>query len=113
MYTGSIPVGAFSAQTKWGMSDYRGVSLESSLHQTLGCDCPSPVPKSPTSALCATCGLIYMTSEQYGEFLARCRAEIAALLADTATAEATEPEAERESRRWFKRRRGDVAASTA
>ena len=95
------------------------MSLQKSSHQTLGCDCASPKPKSPDSALCATCGLIYMTSEQYGEHLARCRAEVAALLepqAEPAPA-LTEPETAetpaRESRGWFKRRRSGVVAPAA
>jgi hypothetical protein len=97
------------------------MSLDSSLHQTLGCDCKSPKPKSPGSALCAECGLIHMTSEQYAEHLARCRAEVAAMLEPQAEQSQSQPQTEpvretddeRESRRWFKRRRSGVVAPAA
>lgn len=102
--------------------------MENSAHQTLGCDCDSPSPKSPGSALCAQCGLIYLTAEQYGEHLARCRTEVATLLDPKPEAEAPEPEPEAieveleaepdedppsGSRRWFKRRRNGMAAPAA
>ena len=98
--------------------------MDSSPHQTLGCDCASPTPRSPSSALCAECGLVYMTFEQYDEHLARCRAEVAAILQAEPEVEGVlprveqhettvKPAAERESRRWFKRRRHRAAAPAA
>ena len=91
--------------------------METSPHQTLGCECDSPRPKSPGSALCAECGLIYLTSEQYTKHLARCRAEVAALLEPTAEPEPAQPVTKpefnqargREPRSWLKRRRSSVA----
>ena len=43
---------------------------------TLGCGCEAPAPQQPGSALCATCGLIFLTADEYREHLARSRAAI-------------------------------------
>ena len=95
--------------------------------RTLGCQCETPTPGKPGSALCGGCGLIYLTAEEYGEHLARCRAEARAMGAgirerDTRPSESAErplepagvePDVEvsapdaaeaEGSRRWWRRR---------
>ena len=43
---------------------------------TLGCTCDPPTPRGPKSALCADCGLVYMTSAEYSAFLAERRSAV-------------------------------------
>jgi len=87
--------------------------MESISHQTLGCECDSPKPKSPGSALCAECGLIHLTAEQYDEHLARCRAEVAALFEPKVAEQPQEAPADREPRGWLRRRLSRAAAPAA
>jgi hypothetical protein len=69
----------------------------------LGCTCESPEPRAEGSALCAQCGLVFLTSEEYAEHLARSRAAVEEMLARLPKAvEASQPE-ESGSRRWWRR----------
>ena len=83
----------------------------------LGCTCESPEPRAEGSALCAQCGLVFLTSEEYADHLARSRAAVEDMLARLArgndsdemtdepeAAEQAEPE-ESGSRRWWRRDR--------
>jgi hypothetical protein len=64
---------------------------------TLGCDCEAPLPRGPESALCDACGLVYLTSEEYSEHLARGRTVLAQ------SADADQPGSdEGRSRRWWR-----------
>ena len=85
----------------------------------LGCTCESPEPRAEGSALCAECGLVFLTSEEYAEHLARSRAAVEELLArlspDGDETPADEPQAaddaapeESGSRRWWRRERAQA-----
>src|SRR4051794_1025363 len=80
----------------------------------LGCTCESPEPRAAGSALCAQCGLVFLTSEEYAEHLARSRAAVGEMLArltsgeETTSGDPAEAGADEESgpsRRWWRRDR--------
>jgi hypothetical protein len=47
---------------------------------TLGCRCPQPTPEKPLSAVCGSCGLIFLTAEEYDAHLAASAKRIDAML---------------------------------
>ena len=68
---------------------------------TLGCNCDRPKPAHEGSALCAKCGLIHLTSEEYSEHLAREREKAAALIAGQPTVAQPQQDARRGLRSAF------------
>src|SRR3954463_7283175 len=92
--------------------DPQGTEAEQATRR-LGCTCESPEPRAAGSALCAQCGLVFLTSEEYAEHLARSRAAVEEMLARLTSAAKTpadtgEPggdEGSDPTRRWWRRER--------
>jgi|SRR4051812_3241282 hypothetical protein len=89
------------------------VTAPTAPERRLGCTCESPEPRAAGSALCAQCGLVFLTSEEYAEHLARSRAAVEEMLARLTSAEKTtddtgetgEDEESEPTRRWWRRER--------
>ena len=73
---------------------------------TLGCECETPTPRGPHSALCEACGLVFLTDEEYTAHLAASRARVQALLQRNAPEPEPQAQPQRQPRpgRWRRRK---------